>query len=163
MKIKFNHIQDLSDARYAAAAMAEWIGFRVGEIPLGNVQEIIGWCAGPKLTLELHNPTLKDTAISWCDILPVEAIECKSEDLAFWQQTLTNPNYEWITLDGDTATVLGINPRLNIIKVNPSTTSPQAIKDLQAEAISLDCEKESVVGMKNYDLWNDLLETLEIW
>jgi hypothetical protein len=59
--------------------------------------------------------------------------------------------------------VLGINPPLNIIKVNPSTTSPQAIKDLQAEAISLDCEKESVVGMKNYDLWNDLLETLEIW
>jgi hypothetical protein len=27
----------------------------------------------------------------------------------------------------------------------------------------LDCEKEMVVGMKNYDLWNDLLETLEIW
>jgi hypothetical protein len=27
----------------------------------------------------------------------------------------------------------------------------------------LNCEKETVVGMKNYDLWNDLLETLDIW
>ena len=64
MKIKFNHIQDLSDARYAAAAMAEWIGFTVGDLPLSQVQEIIGWCAGPKLTLELPNRDLKAMAIS---------------------------------------------------------------------------------------------------
>ena len=83
MKIKFNHIQDLSDARYAAAAMAEWIGFTVGDLPLSQVQEIIGWCAGPKLTLELPNRDLKDMAISWCNILPVEAIECPAEDHQF--------------------------------------------------------------------------------
>lgn len=162
MKIKFNHIQDLSDARYAAAAMAEWIGFRVGEIPLANVQEIIGWCAGPKLTLELSSTELKDTAISWCDILPVDAIECNKEDLAFWQQVLTNADYEWLLKENNTVTAQGENP-LTIINVNPKNTSPQDIKNLQAEAISLDCEKETVVGMKNYDLWNDLLETLEIW
>ena len=51
MLIKFNNIKDLSDARYAAAAMAEWIGFSVGELPIQQVQEIIGWCAGPKITL----------------------------------------------------------------------------------------------------------------
>ena len=162
MKLKFNHIQDLSDARYAAAAMAEWIGFRVGEIPLQQVQEIIGWCAGPKLTLELHNTHIKDMAISWCDILPVEAIECKAEDLAFWQEALPNPSYEWIAADTQYATVHS-QPPITITLVDPKITSPQAIKELQPEAISLNCEKETVVGMKNYDLWNDLLETLDIW
>lgn len=162
MKIKFNHIQDLSDARYAAAAMSEWIGFRVGEIPLANVQEIIGWCAGPKVTLEIYNKDLKETAISWCDILPVEAIECKAEDLAFWQEALPNPSYEWIAVDTQYATVHS-HPPITITLVDPKITSPQAIKELQPEAISLNCEKETVVGMKNYDLWNDLLETLDIW
>lgn len=162
MKLKFNHIQDLSDARYAAAAMAEWIGFRVGDIPLGQVQEIIGWCAGPKLTLELHSTELKDMAMSWCDILPVEAIECRSADLPFWQAALTNPNYEWIMFDDTTATVLGSNP-VTITLVDPNLLAANEIKSMNLEAISLNCEKETVVGMKNYDLWNDLLETLEIW
>lgn len=54
-------------------------------------------------------------------------------------------------------------PPITITRVDPKITSPQSIKDLQAEAISLNCEKETVVGMKNYDLWNDLLETLDIW
>ena len=162
MKLKFNHIQDLSDARYAAAAMAEWIGFRVGEIPLQQVQEIIGWCAGPKLTLELHNTHIKDMAISWCDILPVDAIECRAADLPFWQAALTNPSNEWITLDETTATVHS-QPPTTITLVDPANTAPAHIKSMNLEAISLNCEKEAVVGMKNYDLWNDLLETLEIW
>ncbi|MBM3437743.1 MAG: hypothetical protein FJX91_01270 [Bacteroidetes bacterium] len=162
MKLKFNHIQDLSDARYAAAAMAEWIGFRVGEIPLAQVQEIIGWCAGPKLTLELHDANLKDMAISWCDILPVDAIECPESDLSFWQSTLTNPTFEWITVNGDTAKVHS-DPTVTITLVDPSTQAAEDIKQMDLEALSLNCEKEMVVGMKNYDLWNDLLETLEIW
>jgi hypothetical protein len=162
MNLKFNHIQDLSDARYAAAAMAEWMGFRVGEIPLAQVQEIIGWCAGPKLTLEVYNVQLADMALSWCDILPVDAIECLEEDLSFWQNTLNNPQYQWITVNNNIATVHA-DPAITLNLVNPTATSPQDIKSMNLEGISLNCEKETVVGMKNYDLWNDLLETLEIW
>jgi hypothetical protein len=55
------------------------------------------------------------------------------------------------------------NPNVTINKVNPTEQSASDIKALNLDAISLDCEKEMVVGMKNYDLWNDLLETLEIW
>lgn len=162
MKIKFNHIQDLSDARYAAAAMAEWIGFTVGDLPLSQVQEIIGWCAGPKLTLELPNRDLKDMAISWCNILPVEAIECPAEDHQFWQSCLPNPNTEWLLLNQHIATVTNIE-KTQIHLVDPQSTSADTIKNSNHDAISLNCEKETIVGMKNYDLWNDLLETLEIW
>lgn len=162
MKIKFNHVQDLSDARYAAAAMAEWLGFRVGEIALSRVQEIIGWCTGPKLTLELQNPELKETAISWCDILQVDAIECSFDDLQFWQKTFTNKHYEWIVNHGNESTVILPEP-ITIHCIDLSTNTAEKIKEANYQAISLTCEKEQVVGMKNYDHWNKLLETLEIW
>ena len=162
MLIKFNNIKDLSDARYAAAAMAEWIGFSVGELPIQQVQEIIGWCSGPKITLEVGTPETLETVQSWCTLLPVEAIECAQNDINFWKQHLS-ADYQYIVQTSDDQSIALGNPNLTINKVNPAEQSASDIKAFNLDAISLDCEKEMVVGMKNYDLWNDLLETLEIW
>jgi hypothetical protein len=162
MLIKFNNIKDLSDARYAAAAMAEWIGFSVGELPIQQVQEIIGWCAGPKITLEVSTPETLETVQSWCTLLPVETIECAQADIDFWKQNLS-ADYQYIVQTSAIQSLVLGDPSVTINKVNPAVQSPSDIKALNLDAISLDCEKEMVVGMKNYDLWNDLLETLEIW
>ena len=162
MLIKFNHIKDLSDARYASAAMAEWIGFSVGELPIQQVQEIVGWCAGPKITLEVGNTDTLETVQSWCTLLPVEAIECAQDDVNFWKQHLS-AEYQYIVQTSAIQSIALGDSNLTINKVSPAVQSPSDIKALNFEAISLDCEKEMVVGMKNYDLWNDLLETLEIW
>ncbi|GDX49981.1 hypothetical protein LBMAG26_08400 [Bacteroidota bacterium] len=162
MLIKFNHIKDLSDARYAAAAMAEWIGFSVGELPIQQVQEIVGWCAGPKITLEVGNTDTLESVQSWCNLLPVEAIECPQEDVDFWKQHLL-ADYQYILNTSDNQSIALGDPNITINKVHPSEQSASEIKALNPVAISLDCEKDMVVGMKNYDLWNDLLETLEIW
>jgi hypothetical protein len=162
MIIKFNNIKDLSDARYAAAAMAEWIGFSVGELPIQQVQEIIGWCSGPKITLEVGAPETLETVQSWCTLLPVEAIECAESDINFWKQHLS-ADYQYIVQTSGSQSIALGNPNVTINKVNPTEQSASDIKALNLDAISLDCEKEMVVGMKNYDLWNDLLETLEIW
>ena len=40
MLLKFNNVRDLADARYAAAMMAEWIGFTVGREDSLNPKEI---------------------------------------------------------------------------------------------------------------------------
>lgn len=162
MLIKFNNIKDLSDARYAAAAMAEWIGFSVGELPIQQVQEIIGWCTGPKITLEVSTPETLETVQSWCTLLPVEAIECAQNDYNFWKQNLS-AEYQFIVQTSANESIAMGDPHVTISKVDPAVQSASNIKALHLEAISLDCEKEMVVGMKNYDLWNDLLETLEIW
>lgn len=162
MLIKFNNIKDLSDARYAAAAMAEWIGFSVGELPIQQVQEIIGWCAGPKITLEVSTPETLETVQSWCTLLPVEAIECAQNEYNFWKQNLS-AEYQFIVQTSANQSIAMGDPHVTISKVDPAVQSASNIKALHFEAISLDCEKEMVVGMKNYDLWNDLLETLEIW
>lgn len=162
MLLKFNHIKDLSDARYASAAMAEWIGFSVGELPIQQVQEIVGWCAGPKITLEVGEINTLETVQSWCTLLPVEAIECAERDVQFWQKNLSS-NYQYIVTHTPTlSTALG-ESKVSIHKINPAEQNASEIKELNLDAISLDCEKELVVGMKNYDLWNELLETLEIW
>ncbi len=213
MKIKFNSIQDLSDARYASAAMAEWMGFAVGELPVDKVQEIIGWCSGPKLTLELPSVDQLETAISWCNILPIEAIECPIEEYTFWHPSLHTENIEWILLCRDNPSppptintdnhpnrqdVLPtahetfnwqlwkeickddlptkphwyhfekFNPNPSptnntIYHINPDESNAIWVKNHHCEAISLQCKKETVLGMKNYDLWNELLENLGVW
>ena len=162
MLIKFNHIKDLSDAHYAASAMAEWIGFAVGELPIQKVQEIVGWCAGPKITLEVMDIQALETVKSWCDLLPVDAIECPEDQYNFWAQHLSS-SYQFILNQSANLAIDTGNPPVKITKVNPKIQTAEEIKALNLEAISLDCEKEIEVGMKNYDLWNDLLETLEIW
>ena len=97
MQIKFNNIQDLNDARYASAALSEWVGFGLNELPIGKVQEIIGWCAGPKLTLELNRVHSIETAQSWCNLLPVNALECPSSDFEYWFNHMVDAGkYEWI-------------------------------------------------------------------
>lgn len=164
MKIKFNNIQDLADARYASAAMAEWIGFRLDQLPIAQVQEIVGWCAGPKITLELYNKDLAQTAISWCTLLEVETIECPESDLKFWQTTLSNPKLEWLTADSNGILSSNIDQHIKIYPVNPLFQSPTEIVSLNLNGLSLNCEKATPVGpKKNYDTWNELLETLDIW
>ena len=92
----------------------------------------------------------------------MEAIECAQDDINFWKQNLS-AEYQYIVQTSDIQSIALGDPNRTINKVNPAVQSPSDIKALNFEAISLDCEKEMVVGMKNYDLWNDLLETLEIW
>jgi hypothetical protein len=75
---------------------------------------------------------------------------------------VTSPNTEWLLLNQHIATVTDIE-KTQIHLVDPQSTSADTIKNSNHDAISLNCEKETIVGMKNYDLWNDLLETLEIW
>jgi hypothetical protein len=95
-------------------------------------------------------------------LLPVEAIECPQEDVDFWKHHLL-AEYQYILKSSDNQSIALGDPNITINKVNPSEQSASDIRALNLDAISLDCEKEMVVGMKNYDLWNDLLETLEIW
>jgi|GEM_PF-246836 len=110
MRIKFNRIQDLNDARYASAALSEWVGFAINELPIGKVQDIIGWCAGPKLTLELNHTELLETAISWCTVLPANALECPISQFDFWYGNIPNSDkYEWILSDNNADSFLNFS------------------------------------------------------
>lgn len=192
MKIKFNQIQDLNDARYASAALSEWVGFTLNQLPIGKVQEIIGWCAGPKLTVELTQANNLETAISWCTILPVNTLECAAEEFDFWHTHIPNPQqYEWIVSSTRTQAFISFanHPNNNvyfhlyalniedvhsflelvpnqenaIVNVSNLLNELQQIVDLSLCGISINCEPEIILGEKNFEKITELFELLDIF
>ncbi len=192
MKIKFNQIQDLNDARYASAALSEWVGFTLNQLPIGKVQEIIGWCAGPKLTVELTQSNNLETAISWCTILPVNALECAAEEFDFWHTHIPNPQqYEQIVSSTHTQAFISFanHPNNNvyfhlhalniedvhsflklvpnqenaIVNVRNLLNEAQQIVDLGLCGISINCEPEIILGEKNFEKITELFELLDIF
>lgn len=160
MQIKFNHIQDLSDARYAASVMAEFMGFAIDgpyAIELGKIQEIIGWCSGPKLCMEASSETSLSKVQALCDVLPVEALECTLEQANEWHSQLPS-DLEWIISNLPSSYTGPWLPLPQKIE----TFEPQTAQNLAADSfISLDCQAETQLGMKNYDPWNDFFDALE--
>ncbi len=189
MKIKFNQIQDLNDARYASSALSEWVGFTLNQLPISKVQEIIGWCAGPKLAIELTEIELLDTAISWCTILPVNTLECKAESFSFWMQNIPNAqNYEWIVNSHDLhhlntdnfkeipsvyfhflpQSLEQVTPEIIktpnlIINISNFQSNTSILASLSPELISIDCVPETTLGEKNFELTTELFEALDIF
>lgn len=154
MKIKFNHIQDLGDARYASAVMAEWMGFAIdGEHAISpeKIQQIISWCSGPKIILEIYNQPNLDKIQSWFDILPIDGIECNESAYSELKTYFHEMNLEWI--------VRG-NQIYNI--ANPNEESANWVIQNQPNAISINCEIEKEIGKKDYEMFNLFFETLEI-
>lgn len=153
MKIKFNAIQDLSDARYASAVMADWIGFSVdGEtsISIEKVQEILGWCSGPKLALEVSELTDLNKIKSWMDILPVDGIECTKSVRHELESSIDIDGIEWIETGVDFTRIKANSDSAQLLKINP------------VDSISIDCQVEIETGRKDYSQWNDFFEELEI-
>lgn len=169
MLLKFNNIRDLSDARYAAAMMAEWIGFEVGgaqDLSPAEIQEIAAWCAGPKLVLEVQPGT--DTALvsSLVDVLKADAIECEAADQPALGDALQGRIQEWIVRgNGGPATCWHHSAELldgqkTICRIQTGAVTAADIEASGATAISLDCFPAASTGIKDFGDWNDLFEEL---
>lgn len=172
MYLKFNNIRDLSDARYAAAAMAEWIGFGIGyedSLNAAKIQEIIGWCAGPKIILELAENTDAKVLGSYLDVLPVDGLELYIADFYRLENELPFSGLQIILRQdagpvpgGETVTHSnGKGPANHIQRVQPEITDPGTLSLEYPWAISVDCFEAADPAMKNYDVWNDFFEAME--
>lgn len=172
MKLKFNNIFDLSDARYASAMLAEWIGFGLDnpKVSIQDVQEIVQWVNGPKIILEIGDCTNYDLVQTWLDIVHFDGIECTENNLLAMQNHFGNGNYEWI-VKSDQKVDLG-NSKF-IIHTNDKNLAEECdgiwlvsndkldTSNMQNfYAISLDCKYHAEPSLKNYEQWNDFLENL---
>lgn len=159
MKIKFNSIQDLGDARYASAAMAEWMGFSIdGEksIPVQQVQEIIGWCSGPKIILEIDEPNI-DKINAWMNIIPVDGIQCREE-----LELELKPHFpeikDWLLKSKNGSLY---DQEQELVAVVPSQeTAHELINRSPVFGIHIDCHKETSLGKKDYGDWNDFFDLI---
>lgn len=150
--IKFNHIQDLGDARYAAACLADFIGFSIDSefsISPQAIQEIIGWCAGPKVILEIHDSPNFEKIESWLNILPIDGIQCQEQHLSLIKNKFPDVGI-WFTFHDFEPVKISLESAKKIINENKIQ-------------FSVNCFKESETGKKDYSEWNDFFETLEIF
>lgn len=168
-KIKFNHVQDLSDARFAASAMAEWIGFAIVGPHAMNadaIQEIISWCSGPKLILEVGDASI-DKINSFLDVLPVNGIECDADRIAEFNNALPDVS-EWIVL-GDAPSgshpshSAQWQPNKHITEITLSAANVARILGNKPYGFSLNCEKETEIGKKDLSQWYDFFEALDLY
>ncbi len=172
MKIKFNHIQDLSDARYAAAVMAEWIGFAIdGSFAIApeKIQQIIGWCSGPKMIIEVYGEPNPLKIKSWFDVLPIDGIECEPQQYETLREIFHQTELQWIVRNTNTVSnafthsqICEINEHHIINILEPTNAIAEWILANQPTAISLNCNPELELGKKDFDAMNDFFETLEI-
>jgi hypothetical protein len=169
-RIKFNHVQDLNDARFAASALAEWVGFAIdgpNAIAIEQIQEIIGWCSGPKLILEVHEASIEQIE-TYINILPVNGIECSTHRLNDLKKAFSDLT-DWI-VTGESKDVDSIirhssdwGQKNHLTRMGLTKNSSKEILKHKPEGFSLDCEKEIELGKKDLTLWHDLFEELEIF
>ena len=172
MKIKFNHIQDLGDARYAAAVMAEWIGFAIDgpyAIPPEKIQEIIGWCSGPKIIIEIYGEPNPLKIKSWLDVLPVDGIEVNEMHYKTLKEVFQQENLVWILTHNEASnsnwshSSFFSNAQNHITLIDePNDTNAKWVLEVQPAAISINCNVEQELGRKDFELFNEFFETLEI-
>lgn len=82
-KLKFGSITNLTDARYAAAVYADWIGFRLDPshpryIDPAKAKEIIDWISGSSLVAELGT-LMPDDIQSALEILQIDTVQVGSQ------------------------------------------------------------------------------------
>ena len=169
MKIKFNNIRDLADARYAAAMMAEWIGFEIGgenDLSASEIQEILGWCSGPVVVLEVKTGASDDKIQALIELLPFTVIEASGDMINYLKNRLGNSIEQWINNSSTEAnadfwhTQKIVSTSNTICRVNPEKNSAQEINSIEPFAISLDCFDAQSKGMKDYEVWNCFFEDL---
>ena len=170
MKLKFNNIRDLADARYASAAMADYIGFRIGgedELSASAIQEIIGWCAGPAVILEISDQVDLAKINALLNTLPVNGIETSEQRFTELKAAIAAPDFIWI-VNADSAgewfshSKSLINRINHFSRVEPSADTAETIAKTEPWGISIDCFESVSTGIKDFSDWNDFFEALEI-
>jgi hypothetical protein len=138
--------------------MADYIGFSIGdenELPASTIQEIIGWCSGPEIILEVKHAAAIEKVKALLSILPVNGLEVNANDYPSLKEAFSKYNLIWIIdakMNGDN----------EFIKVSPNVEAAEKIKETEPWGISLDCYESVSTGIKEFGDWNDFFETLEI-
>lgn len=172
MLLKFNNIRDLSDARYAAAAMADWIGFGVGKpdsLSAAAIQQIVGWCAGPALILEIGRGIGSEVVASMLKVLPADGLEVEAEDYERLNRELNLNGLQWLVKGNEAKDgSIGHGTDLKYVEklmvcVNPEQVQASVVMAAEPWAISVDCVPGNDGALKDFDHWNRFFEELGIF
>jgi hypothetical protein len=178
-RIKFNGVTTLSEARYAAAAGAFWIGFPMdGSLPAARVQEIAGWLQGPELVAEYKAWPDGAARLDHYQILGLDWMEgwlsgSSMEEIPGQLILLVDAQTD-LEAAPESAVLHALNPEIWLQRraerpeqhwmVNLSAANPAELTWLDAAqpyAYSLDAIGEDQTGLRDFSAWDDWLEALE--
>lgn len=179
LTLKFNHVLSLSEARYASAALAEWVGFEIGTgdqaMPVGKIQEMMNWLSGVKLVLEIPSGTSLEQWNAYQEVLPFHGVEMDAEFYTQLSNTESLNDKEVIIrgvseallqmegvlihTDYEFRTAFLSEPHRVLVRLPmPSAEKLLEIMEEGFLAATFDCEGEEEVGMRDFSAWDEALE-----
>lgn len=189
-KIKLGSVTNLSDARYAAALGAEWVGFCFDKnlpeyIHPVKAKEIIDWIAGIEIVGEFGEITESDISdyiallnLSWIEVdnnlspnelnlLPANKIKVINKGVGSVDDIIADyrEHVEFFLLKGFNAEeVRSLTMQHQVIWDVPMLNAAQvaAIKDSLPTAINLKGEDEEQPGTRDFSLLNDFVDQLRM-
>lgn len=173
-RIKFGSITNLTDARYAAAAYADWVGFcfileHPRYIDPMKAKEIIDWLSGPTMVAELGE-RMPEEMTSALEVLMIDTVQVTSEEAATaWENAGFQVIREGISVDKAEHLRLclpdySVFPDQEIIDLSNLTL--EEIKTKWAKnpphAIQLIGGDESAPGIRDFAQIDEILELFEL-
>lgn len=173
-RIKFGSVTNLTDARYAAAVYADWVGFcfipgHPRYIEPIKAKEIIDWLSGPSMVAELGN-LMPETMMSALEILMIDTVQVTDAGAALaWQEAGFQVIWDGI-IPNDESTLHICLPNEAQIKENEivdlSSLSLDEIKKNWLTpppfAIQLTGGDESAAGIRDFAQIDEILELYEL-
>ncbi|HCS19502.1 MAG TPA: hypothetical protein DIW47_02880 [Bacteroidetes bacterium] len=173
-RIKFGSITNLTDARYAAAVYADWLGFcfipgHSRYIEPIKAKEIIDWLSGPKMVAELGS-LMPETMMSALEILMIDTVQVNDLDAAkAWKEA----GFEVIYEGPESADIDGLRVCLPAESTDPaheiidlSSLSMEEIEknwlDPAPYGIQLIGGDESIPGICDFARIDEVLEHYEL-
>lgn len=170
--LKFSSISNLTDARYAAGAWADFIGFCFNPssenyIEPKNAKEIISWINGPVVVAEFGQQPMEWIS-DFVKALDIKVIELPSDyadervlDFNLKLILKVNSNNMPLFDKADLFLVDNMDDYLNLKKMTDKPIILNVIEkqDLgQLDGVSIQGSKEMIVGMSNHENWTAILE-----
>jgi phosphoribosylanthranilate isomerase len=167
--LKFGAVTNLTDARYAAAVYAEWIGFCLNPehpryiSPL-KVKEITDWLSGPEMVAEIDH-LLPEEMLPALEILNIKTVQVDNLAVA---ETWSNLGYKVIlndlnaTHDFISIQAMPTGKGKEIIDITEwSMEEIKALKDSGPFAININGGDETAPGIRDFAEIDEILSIFE--
>ncbi len=173
-RIKFGSITHLTDARYAAAAYADWVGFcfipgHPRYIEPVKAKEIIEWLSGPVMVAEVGN-MLPEEFREALEVLLVDTVQVNDESVALaWKEAGFQVIWEGNTPPDENMQCLcrageSLHPEREIVDLSGLSLDEVRKNWLNPPpfAIQVSGDDESAPGMRDFSSVDELLELFEL-
>jgi len=173
-RIKFGSVTNLTDARYASAAYADWVGFcfildHPRYIDPIKAKEIIDWLSGPIMVAELGE-RMPGEMMSAMEVLMIDTVQVSSKDAATaWEAAGFQVMREGIAVDNAEYLRLclpddSVNPAQEIVDLSNLTLDEIRTKWVEnpPQAIQLIGGDETVPGIRDFAQIDEILALFEL-